>query len=103
MVLKIVEFGGFVTGPLQTVLTEPPIQVQSMTGATTAAQTTITLSATTRRIALQSDTVGSFFAIGSSTASTANNYTSTNSERLGANSEVVRYVLPSARIIASST
>jgi hypothetical protein len=103
MALYISEYGGFASGNPQDVLTEPAIQIQVMSGTSTAAQTTSTLSAGTHRVALKTDATAMFFAFGSSTASTANGFTSTNSQRIGAGMEIVRFVSPSARIIASST
>jgi hypothetical protein len=98
MTLYIAEYAG--SGPL---IQEPHIQIQTMTGVSTTGQTTSTLSAGTRRVALKTDATAMFYAFGSSTSSTANNFSSTNSQRISAGMEIIRSVNPSTRIIASST
>jgi hypothetical protein len=103
MSIWITEYAGYGSGrPFSQWPTEPAIQTQLMSGASTTAQTTSTLSAQTRAVALRCD-VPMFVAFGSSTSSTANGFSSTNSQRLLANVDYIRNVSPSARIIASST
>jgi hypothetical protein len=53
-------------------------------------------------VCLKAD-AGMLFAFGSSTSSTLNTFTSTNSQKIIAGMELLRYCQPYATIIASST
>lgn len=104
MTLWITEHGGYASGrPIAPLPSEPAIQAQIMSGATTAAQTMSTFSVGTRMVRMVSDvTMWAFF--GSSALSTATAAaSSTNSERIIAGVPELRVVQPNSRIIASST
>jgi hypothetical protein len=105
MALWISEFGGFPSGRKDKIPTEPVIRTQQLSTATagsTASQVTLTLGAGTNMVALKADS-GMFFAFGSSTSSTANGFSSTNSQKIAAGQELFRYCKPYAAVIASST
>lgn len=104
MTIYVAEYGGYASGRQLSpgIVSEPAINVQVITAAGTAAQTTSTLSAGTRQVEISAD-AGSWFAFGSSTSSTANTFSSTNSQHISAGQRIVRNVSPSARLIACST